>query len=179
MSIYKERPAGPYCIYLLIFPDWTLYVGYCKVDPEKRWRNGKNYRHNPELLQAVKDAGGWQNVRKKILIENVSYKLAMFFEPHFIKAFDCQYPNGYNKDSGGRRGYRHCQDTKDKISAGLKRANLGKPVYQIDSNTGDIIATFPSIKAASEATGINEDSIWKVVHGYRKKAGKFYWKFVE
>lgn len=174
MSVYLEKPTGPYCIYLLIFPDWTLYVGYCKGDPEKRWQNGKNYRNNPELLQAVKDAGGWQNVRKKILIENVSYKLAMFFEPHFIKAFDCQYPNGYNKDSGGRRGYHRCQATKDKISTAL-----GKAVYQIDLETGDIIAAFPSMTAASKATGINANSIWKVVHGYRKKAGKFYWKFVE
>lgn len=174
MSAYLEKPTGPYCIYLLIFPDWTLYVGYCKGDPEKRWQNGKNYRNNPELLQAVKDAGGWQNVRKKILIENVSYKLAMFFEPHFIKAFDCQYPNGYNKDSGGRRGYHRCQATKDKIGTAL-----GKAVYQIDLETGDIIAAFPSMTAASEATGTNRNSIWKVVHGYRKKAGEFYWKFVE
>lgn len=171
MSIYKERPSGPYCIYLLIFPDWKLYVGYCIGNPEKRWRNGKNYRNNPELLQAVKDARGWQNVRKKILVVNVSYKLAMFFEPHFIKAFDCQYPNGYNKDSGGRRGYHRCQATKDKISVALS-----KPVDQIDPETGAVVASFPSRTAASKATGISLTGISEAARGIQKTAGGYLWE---
>ena len=174
-----DKDSGICNVYLLIFPDGKQYVGYCTGDPEKRWKNGNNYRHNLEFTQAVEASGGWQNIQKILLIKDVSPAVALFYEPYFIRFFDTMPPHGYNKNTGGKSGFTWCQDTKDKISAGLKRANLGKPVYQIDLITGNIIATFPSIKAASEATGINADSIWKVVHGYRKKAGEFYWKFVE
>lgn len=183
MSIYKERPKGEYRNYWLQNPiDGRIYTGYCKGKAEDRWKAGKGYPHNPEL-QADIEAIGFENFLRGTFrpdCDGLPIEFAAdMYEPWWVEKLDCMWPKGYNKNSGGRRGYHLCQDTKDKISAGLKRANLGKPVYQIDLITGDIIATFPSIKAASEATGINEDSIWKVVHGYRKKAGEFYWKFVE
>jgi hypothetical protein len=58
--------------------------------------------------------------------------------------------------------------------------NLGhktlKPVQQIAVD-GSIIATFPSIQAASDATGIYHSSISMVANGRNKTSGGFSWRF--
>jgi len=52
-----------------------------------------------------------------------------------------------------------------------------KPVEQL-SKDGIIIASFPSIKKASDATGISRSSICGVANGQRKTAGDFFWRFI-
>lgn len=174
MSIYKERPTGNCNIYVFELPDGQ-YVGYFHGDPangNERWKNGDNYANNPELMQAFKDAGGFDKVPKHIVITQISDELGIdFFEPYFIKLLNSQYPNGYNKDSGGRRGYHRCQATKDKISAAL-----GKPVDQIDPETGAVVASFPSRTAAFKATGISLTGISEAARGIQKKAGGYRWE---
>lgn len=177
MSIYKERPKGEYRNYWLLDPDGKWYVGYCKGAVEDRWDNGRGYKNNPHLWAKINDCG-WDNIKKGYLgasPEGIPVELAAdTFEPWWIAHLDCMWPNGYNMNSGGRRGYHFCQETKDKMSAAH-----GKPVHQIDMETGVILYTWPNIKAAAQATGINRTSIWKAVHGYRKKAGGFYWQLAE
>jgi hypothetical protein len=51
-----------------------------------------------------------------------------------------------------------------------------KAVHQCDKD-GNILATFASIKDASEMTGTNRNNISSVIHGRRKKADGYYWKF--
>ena len=177
MSIYKERPTGICCVYLLIFPDWKLYVGYATGDPRKRWKDGTNYRHNPELQQAIKDARGWENVKKILLIENVPLWLALDYERHFVKVFDTMYPRGYNMNSGGGKGFVWCQKTKDKIRASTNPPT--RPVDQIDPETGAVLATWPSMSEASRATGSNDTAIWRAAHGQPNKAAVYDWKLVE
>lgn len=50
------------------------------------------------------------------------------------------------------------------------------PVCQF-SKTGQLLATYPTIKAASDATGIGETSIGNNLRGRSKSAGGFSWKF--
>ena len=87
-----DKDSGICNVYLLIFPDGKRYVGYCTGDPEKRWKNGTNYRHNLEFTQAVEAAGGWQNIQKILLIKDVSPAVALFYEPYFIRFFDTMPP---------------------------------------------------------------------------------------
>lgn len=51
-----------------------------------------------------------------------------------------------------------------------------KAVHKCDKD-GNILATFASIKDASETTGINKGNISNVIHGKRRIAGGYYWKF--
>ena len=64
------------------------------------------------------------------------------------------------------------------VDAGYERTdrNTGA-VEQIDLETGDVVATFESVKKAKIATGIN--NIGPVLKGRRKKAGGYFWKYVE
>lgn len=58
----------------------------------------------------------------------------------------------------------------------IASSRLNKSVNQL-SLTGDFIATFPSIKAASEATGTCNAGISKVVRGNQKTSGGFIWRY--
>ena len=53
-----------------------------------------------------------------------------------------------------------------------------KPVYQISSIDNSIIATYPSLKIASEITGIDGGNISRCCHGKGITAGKYKWSFV-
>ncbi|CAH6421696.1 HNH endonuclease [uncultured virus] len=54
--------------------------------------------------------------------------------------------------------------------------NLIKSVKQL-SLTGEVIATFPSIKEASDSTGVSYSGISKVVRGTQKTSGNFMWQY--
>ncbi len=59
----------------------------------------------------------------------------------------------------------------------LQASHICKPIAQICSD-GLVIATYPSIRAASRATGIHEASIAKVVRGTLNiTGGKYFAKF--
>lgn len=175
MSIYKERPKGEYRNYWLQNPiDFKIYTGYCKGKVEDRWKNGKGYPNNPEL-QADIDVIGFDNFLKGTFradCDGLPIEFAAdMYEPWWIEKLDCMWPNGYNKNSGGRRGYHLCQDTKDKISAALSKA-----VDQIDPETGAVVASFPSRTAASKATGISLTGISEAARGIQKTAGGYRWE---
>lgn len=67
------------------------------------------------------------------------------------------------------------ENTIHAVSLGHKSL---KAVQQI-AKDGSIIAVFPSIQAASNATGIIHSSIGKVANGKQKTAGGFSWRFIE
>ena len=51
------------------------------------------------------------------------------------------------------------------------------PICQFNKKTGEYIATFPTIRAASKATGIGETSIGNNLRGWSGSAGGFLWRF--
>jgi hypothetical protein len=56
---------------------------------------------------------------------------------------------------------------------------LGKPIYQIDTNTGEVIAEFESLSQANRVTGIDFRAISHVINGKTKSAGGYTWKAKE
>ena len=177
--IWFVKPSGRCNIYLFVFPDWKCYVGYCTGSPEKRWNNGKGYPGNPELEKAIRNAGGFDKVKKYILVENIPLWLACQFEQYFIRLFDCQFPKGYNKDSGGRKGFTRCQATKDKIS----KANMGRngrPVAQLKPEEDVVIRTFPSFTQSVKRTDANMRNVWSCLHhSGRKTADGYRWFYID
>jgi len=53
-----------------------------------------------------------------------------------------------------------------------------KPVQQLDFVTGEVIATFPSVKEAATAIGVSSNCISSCVRGLLYSSGGFGWKFV-
>jgi len=99
-----------------------VYIGQA-IDIYDRWGNErrackKNSKH-PERIN--------RHLRASILkygIENFKWEIINdcgidglnFWEPYYIAVYDAQNRDkGYNLDSGGGAGRRHCQETKDRI----------------------------------------------------------------
>ena len=53
----------------------------------------------------------------------------------------------------------------------------GKPVHQI-SMSGVVVAKYPSLKVASQITGINKNNISTVINKKRKTAGGYRWEII-
>ena len=68
-------------------------------------------------------------------------------------------------------------NSKLKEAKGIKTIAKAKKVHQINDND-EIIATFKSIKEASEKTNVCYNHIIDVCSGKRKTAGTFKWKYV-
>ena len=75
--------------------------------------------------------------------------------------------------------------TKHLINAGIteelrkehKLGNSAKPVYQIDKNTKEIVAEYPSAKVAAEVTGSTASGISLVCSGKRKTHNNYIWNY--
>lgn len=76
----------------------------------------------------------------------------------------------YNNNYGTR---------KEKCAATLKQTMSYKDVAQIDMNTNEVIAIFPSQREASRQTKIPQGNIGKVLRKERKMAGGYYWRYVD
>jgi group I intron endonuclease len=55
----------------------------------------------------------------------------------------------------------------------------GKPIYQIDKHTGEVIAEFESLSDAERKTGITFGNISNNIRGHNKSAGGYVWKAKE
>ena len=61
---------------------------------------------------------------------------------------------------------------------GTRIARCSKQVQMFDKSTGELLATFPSIKEAELQTGISSGNICSCCNGNRdKSAGGFVWKY--
>lgn len=70
------------------------------------------------------------------------------------------------------------KDARDKISRKLlNRKDESKRVYQYDSLTGVLIASYPSLMEAYRQTKVNFGHISECCRGLRPNAGGFIWKY--
>jgi group I intron endonuclease len=177
------------------------YIGQTKQhDYNKRWYKHKSLTSGSVLLLKAFEKYGLQNFSFKILIvcfDEDRWK----FEKEYIHKYKTLTPNGYNFLDGTMSGYEHTDDSKKKISQGLKNyysqrekegnqkiiiekhrnvmANaVGKRVIQYDENKNKI-AEFVCLREAERQTGIARSSISLAIkQGHLQKHG-FYWKLDE
>lgn len=98
-----------------------VYIGITKQKPEKRWNNGKGYKHNNYIKNAI-NKYGWENIEHKILYKNLTKKEAEEKEIKLIAYYKSNKKEyGYNIENGG---HINCvsEETKKKLSI----ANKGK-----------------------------------------------------
>lgn len=150
-------------------------------------RAGKNGEKYIKCCTAFGDAireFGWANFKYEVLEDGLTKEEADIRERYWIKKENSIWPNGYNLENGGDKGFHHHDATKRRGSTSMKRngdwSYLNKPVYRI-SLDGVILQEYPSATEAGKRTGINHSSISEVCRGKtnRKTAGKYYWRYVE
>lgn len=101
------------------------YVGITHYeDPNERWKNGLNYKHNPHFDHAVRKYG-WENFDHEIIADELSKEAANALERFYIEKYQ-EEGICYNITEGGDGwdGHSHSEETKAKISQSLKAKQL-------------------------------------------------------
>lgn len=145
-----------YCIYKHTFTDGKVYIGMTSREIYDRWRNGKGYKHRPDIIAAILKEG-WNNIQHEIICEVMSKEEAEAKEIEMIayyKSDDSKY--GYNIKSGGNSG-------------GGRRVSQ----YTLD---GILVEMYNSIKEASEITGINKRLICNCCNRKAHTACGYVWR---
>lgn len=156
----RSADKGAYTVYKLTSPEGKVYIGQTKNSLARRCQRGKNYKRNPELTADIQRLG-WDNFTLETLRQDASAKYADAIERLAIIYYKAMSPNGYNKERGGIRGHNSAQ---------------AKPVFQLDKDTGEILALWESRCAAGKALHIKSSNIANAAVGKTKSAGGYKWE---
>jgi hypothetical protein len=111
-----------YYVYIHIFPNDKVYIGITQQKPLKRWNGGYGYKNQKIIYNAILKYG-WNNIKHKILYENLTKEEAEQKEIELItKHNSTNRKYGYNISNGGNCKGALNEITKKKISI----ANKGK-----------------------------------------------------
>ena len=194
MSQWKINSVE-YLVYALTSPEGKVYVGKSKARWHELWKRqkyGHGYMKHKELYADIVKFG-WKFFKRELVAEHLTKSEASKLEAETIAERNSLYPNGYNKATGGDKGYKKVYHTpSDKYSHASKKryAMLSleqkeairlasiKPVAQC-TDEGVPIKIWESIKDASEALGIDRGNISHSARHERAKAGGFVWRFVD
>jgi group I intron endonuclease len=110
------------------------YIGETiKTNPESRWNE-----HRRKIEKGI-GCPALQDAIKKYGVDNFSFKVLLicfdgdryYYEKEYIKKYNSIVPNGYNLTSGGEGGgfygKKHSDETKLKITEGLKQRYNDNP----------------------------------------------------
>lgn len=110
-----------YKVYMHRFPNGKVYIGITCQKPEYRWNKGKHYRKQPLIFNAIMKYG-WDNIEHIILFDGLSKEDAETKEVELISLYDStNREKGYNIENGGNSTGKHSEETKKKMSAGIKK----------------------------------------------------------
>ena len=109
-----------YKVYIHTCPNNKVYVGLTRQKVEKRWGSGHHYQDNPYFYNAIKKYG-WNNIKHKVLFENLTKKEAEQKEIDLIALYNSSNRNfGYNIEKGGKAADRLTPETREKMSIAAK-----------------------------------------------------------
>ena len=111
-----------YKVYIHIFPNNKVYIGITRNRTDIRWANGKGYKSQKIMSNAI-NKYGWKNIEHKVLYENLTKEEAEQKEIELIAYYKSnQRQYGYNIENGGNCVGKMSEETKKKIS----KSNIGK-----------------------------------------------------
>lgn len=133
----REEASNSYSVYKHTFPNGKVYIGITGRDPKERWKNGKGYRTQSKVNNAILFYG-WRNIVHDILYTGLSKAEAEAKEIELIKQYD-SVKNGYNADNGGSTYGFHSDETKEKISKSHKGKAIPEEVKKriSEANKGE------------------------------------------
>lgn len=153
-----------YTIYRLTFPNNKVYIGQA-VDYKNRMAThkyaAKIFKNNNLYIENAIRKYSWDNIKKEIIISNLSQNQVDFYEGFWIEIYNSTNKSfGYNIESGGKR-----QNPKRQ-----------KMVYQFDSN-GILINEWKSTRQAARQLNISCSGISKCAIGKAHSAFGYYWSY--
>ena len=131
-----------YKVYKHTFPNSKVYIGITCQEPNDRWLNGKGYRHNAYMVNAIQKYG-WDNIKHEVLFDNLTKEQAEEKEIELIALFNSNRREyGYNIESGGHYAGVMADETKIKISKSSKGRKMPKEVMEKLRmiNTGRVVS---------------------------------------
>lgn len=172
-GVIKWITPGPYSVYRLTLPNGKSYIGKTSRALKERWKYGWGYVCNYEFFNDILTYG-WENVEKACIASGIDNHYASLLEKSHIDQEHTLYPNGYNRCTGGDRGYTYPPEIRQ-----LMNEAFSKHILQIDKDTGDIIQEWPSVSAAARELGLQHSHISEAASGKRKSTGGFKWKYAD
>lgn len=121
-----------YCVYKHTSPSGKVYIGITSVKPNRRWHNGKGYKHNSHFYHAIQKYG-WESFSHEILADGLTKEEAAIAEQKYIKELNAANREfGYNQTTVGEHGYnfsdevieKMCKDRKGKKPSDKARKNM-------------------------------------------------------
>lgn len=111
-----------YCVYVHTNKtNGKKYVGITSTSPERRWKKGRGYRSNVLFYRAIQKYG-WDGFIHEILESGLTKQSAYEKEIGLIQSMQLTNPKyGYNLDKGGNGSNRITEETRKKISNGIRR----------------------------------------------------------
>lgn len=111
-----------YCVYAHTNKaNGKKYVGITSMSPERRWANGRGYRSNVLFYRAIQKYG-WDGFIHEILENGLTKQSAYKKEIELIQSMQLTDPKyGYNLDKGGNGSNRVTEETRKKLSDGVRR----------------------------------------------------------
>ena len=95
-----EALYGPrhYTVYMLMFPNSKVYIGYTGTEPQRRWRSGYG---GTDIRDAIKEFGR-KNISHFILEDKLTLNEAHVREAYWVEFYDARnFDYGYNSLTGG------------------------------------------------------------------------------
>ena len=173
------------------------YVGCTKMNPKRRWNNGKGYQNQPKMWNDIQNSDWNSDWCHGILGKFTDKNEALKYEAFLIAMLDSAN-NGYNTSSFNAHYCKHSEETKKKMSEAksgennpwygkhlteetkkkIRENNPSKSVIQF-SKDGELIAEYPSLHEAERQTGCNQGNICSCCKGKLKSCGGYIWKYKE
>ena len=142
------------------------------------WNKGKTNIYTEEVKQKMSEAAKGRHpseeVRKKMSESNKGEKNGMYGKHHSEET--------KKKISEAHKGRHPSEEVRKKMSEqrrGVLNTKCSKPVIQIDKNTNEVIADFPSMAEVKRQLGFSKGCISCCCRGITKSAYGYIWKYKE
>lgn len=150
-----------YKVYIHIFPNNKVYIGITMQNVKNRWNNGKGYKNNEYMTNAIKKYG-WNNIKHEVLYYNLSRIEAEKREKELIKKYKSNNKKyGYNILEGGNVSKRITKEILEKKSKTMKK------IWQNNEYKSHMIKVHSGKKASNETKekmSKNNAKIWLGKH---------------
>lgn len=173
-----------YKVYIHIFPNNKVYIGITRNRTDIRWANGKGYKSQKVMSNAI-NKYGWENIEHKVLYENLTKEEAEQKEIELIAYYKSnQRKYGYNIANGGNSNGMHSEETKRKMSKSHIGKNIGENngMYgkhpkgefkkgNIPYNKGASMSLQQKVKLGKKVKCVETNTIYYSMHNADEKTG--------